>query len=326
MWELILKHVFIFGAMTGATILLPGIMMGVNHSLKHVYGYSFDFLFGYSKKQVMGVLPMSILGAGICGIIAGLFGLEFVYFKHISEIKFDTIATPISIGGVFGLLNVSFVNGFRRFAGEEIIKSHIRWAYRVASWITGGIVGWLFGHLLLGIIAGLLIGKSVGVLVYGYAIMAFPIVVRAAMPYFILRRSNNIICNNCLRYTQPLKSRYEHGTRYCELCDQAVEWTKDPGKVVFTFGDFSLKPNGRVFILSNPDFEQKDHHIDVSEVYIDTKTCDRRLFERFITFIINYPPKDDLQSIQIFHQGELDFLGDNLKNTLRNNFDQVEHI
>jgi hypothetical protein len=326
MWELILKHVFIFGAMTSVTILLPGIMMGMNHSLKHVYGYSFDFLFGYSKKQVMGVLPMSILGAGICGIIAGLFGLEFVYFKHISEIEFDTIATPISIGGVFGLLNVSFVNGFRWFVGEEIIKRYIRWAYRVASWITGGIVGWLFGNLLLGVLAGVLIDKSVGVLVYGYAMMAFPIVVRTTMPYFILRRFSTIICQNCLRYTQPLKSHYEYGIRYCELCEQAVEWAKDPGKVVLTFGDLSLKLNGRVFMLSNPDFEQKDHRIDVSEVYIDTKTCDRRLFERFITYIINYPPKDGLQSVQIFYQGELDALGDNLKNTLLNNFEQVKHI
>jgi len=49
-------------------------------------------------------------------------------------------------------------------------------------------------------------------------------------------------------------------------------------------------------------------------------------FERFIIYIINYPSRGGLQSVRIFHQGELDELGDNLKNTLQNNFEYIERI
>jgi hypothetical protein len=103
-----------------------------------------------------------------------------------------------------------------------------------------------------------------------------------------------------------------------------VEHTAESGKVIFTFGDFPQQAEGRVFVLSNPDFEQQDQPIDVSEVYIDTTTCDKRLLERFMAFIAHYSPKRGLRSVQIFYRGELEDLGENLKNALQNTFKFVE--
>jgi hypothetical protein len=121
----------------------------------------------------------------------------------------------------------------------------------------------------------------------------------------------------------PLKSRYKTGIRYCEHCQQEVKQTKERGEVILTF-EYPLKAEGRQFILSNPDFEHQDHPIEVTKVYIDTHTSDRRLLERFLTYIVNYPPTRGLQSIQVFYTGNLDHLGTNLKNAFQNTFRHLE--
>jgi hypothetical protein len=116
--------------------------------------------------------------------------------------------------------------------------------------------------------------------------------------------------------------------------------------VIFTFGDFpQTKPEDRIFVCSNPklgslqsesegrfffrsqlDLDQRPRPVDVSEVYIDIKTCDPHLIERFITYILHDPPEHGLQSVQIFYRGELDELGENLKNALRNNFEMLKRL
>lgn len=146
---------------------------------------------------------------------------------------------------------------------------------------------------------------------------------RIIAPLFIASRFTTIICDHCYRVTFPLKCRYELGQRFCEHCQQAVEDTKVFGKVIFTFGDVPFFPEGRVFVFSNPDFEYKEYYIEVSEVYLDPQTTDKRLFERFITYIVNYPPRRGLNSVTIFYRGELEDLGVPLANALRNTCEQV---
>jgi hypothetical protein len=144
-------------------------------------------------------------------------------------------------------------------------------------------------------------------------------------PLLSLLRFRIVICGGCLQYTNPMKSHYENGVKYCEHCQKEVEYTKDPGKVIVTFG-YPLEAEGRTFMLSDPNFEQKDQPIDVSEVYIDTTTCNRRMLERFVTYIVNYPPKHGIRSVRIFYQGNLADLGESLKNALHNTFVQVEQM
>jgi hypothetical protein len=189
--------------------------------------------------------------------------------------------------------------------------------------LSGIIVGYLVG-IFLSLIAGVLMKIIVSI-----AKIMNKLVSVVLIPLLASLRFATIICNNCFRYTKPCKSRYEDGIRYCEHCNKPVEYTRERGKVCLAFGEFGkfqlrkMQSGGRRFLLVNPGFEE-DHRIDVSRVYLDTETCDPRLLEGFITYIINSPPKDGLQSVQIFHQGELEDLGDNFKNTLQNNFKYIE--
>lgn len=153
----------------------------------------------------------------------------------------------------------------------------------------------------------------------------------------------NILCNHCWCYTDPFQSQYQNGKRFCEHCQQEVEHTKMKGKVIFMFGTFSvniddkeytittprfevLKLPNRVVVLSNPGFKAPQHRIDVSEIYIDTKTCHSQHLERGITYICHYLPDKSVNTIQLFYRGNLDDLGEHLKNTLHNTFQHIEEI
>ncbi len=61
-------------------------------------------------------------------------------------------------------------------------------------------------------------------------------------------------------------------------------------------------------------------------MYIDVETCQIPAIERFLTFLINYPPKQGLKSVRVFYRGEFTESARNLKNTLDNTFQHVEQI
>ena len=189
---------------------------------------------------------------------------------------------------------------------------------------SGGISGFLRSALIM--IAAIGISSGIYIILLPIEWMLASAISSLITPPLILQRFSTIICNNCLRYTRALKAKYKDGTRYCERCRKEVEFTQDPGEVLVNFGNIPLILEGRVFMLSDPDFEQKTKFIEISQVYIDTRTCDRLLLEKFVTYIVNYPPENGLKSVEIFYKGKLDDLGDNLKNSLQNNFEHIEKI
>ncbi len=112
---------------------------------------------------------------------------------------------------------------------------------------------------------------------------------------------------------------------------------------MFAFGIFSLTIDGqdytltqsgfealrlpnRVIVYANPGFKTPKHRIDVSEIYIDTKTCDSKKLERAITYMCHYLPHKRLHSMRIFYQGRLDDLGEHLQHTLQNTFQHIERM
>ena len=258
------------------------------------------------------------IGGGIAGFFGGLVSTMIGWFP-------GEIISGIA-GGIAGHAAYYRISRFPAFPltrDSSLIEGC--WI-GIAGALSGIIIGYLVG-ILLSLIAGVLTKILVFIVQIMNTLVSFVMI-----PSLIVLRFTAIICNNCFRYTKPLKSRYEDGIRYCEHCNKSVEYTREPGKVRLAFGNFSkfqlrkMKAGGRRFLLVNPGFEKKDLRIDVSRVYIDTKTCARRLFERFLTYIINYPPKDGLQSVEIFHQGELKELGGYLKNTLQNNFEYIKKV
>lgn len=263
-----------------------------------------------------GGLLAGLLTGFVVGGIAGLWG------------GITSMMTGWFPGGVFwgvagGIAGYGGYYWLSQLPGFELAKDSL-----FAEGLGMGIAGAALG-ISTGCIGGVLLSVSAVVLtlLLVFVLRMVEKVVSAVLrPSLVVSRFKTIICNNCLRYTEPLNSWYEDGNRFCEHCHERVEFTHEPGVVRVVFGhEFVSKPEGRNFSLVNVDFEQKDQPLDISEVHLETKTADRRLIERFITYILNHPPKYGLSSVRVMHSGTLDELGDNLKNALCNNFEQIFH-
>jgi len=151
-------------------------------------------------------------------------------------------------------------------------------------------------------------------------------------PVLNLFRFKTIICPHCLRYTHPFHTRYHDGRRYCEHCHGRIGQTSEAGRVVVIFGTFKeqhlkqITTGNRIFCLANPDFEKKTVPIDVSTVWVEPSTSQESLLERFLAYIVNYPPEQGVQSVHIVICGNLTDLQESLKNALQNTFRHVQQI
>ena len=145
-------------------------------------------------------------------------------------------------------------------------------------------------------------------------------------PFRVSLRSKTVICPQCLRCTHPFRSRYEGRQRYCEHCETRIISASAFKGVEIHFGDILADLGREIHIIANPDFEQKTEPIDVSAVFLDTRTCDSRLVEKFITYIVNHPPERGVQSVKIIYQGDIEHLDAHLTNALRNTFAHIDPI
>jgi general secretion pathway protein G len=262
-----------------------------------------------TRKKIAIVLS-DVMAGGIGAVLLGRF----------LEEPTSGVAGGIA-GGIVGFLEILFRGKIAKWVSDE--KTGDVFPFWVAAWLAGNIggIGIAVIPMVMGIVLiAIMFNNVVPLLINFIGRLVFIL----TSPLLILVRYKTILCNHCLRYTSPLDSTHRLGVRYCEHCQGDVEYTSDPGKVIFSFGNISLNPSGRVFLLSNPDVEHQEQPVDVSEVYLDPKTCDRRLVERFITYILHYPPRHDRQSLQLFYTGKLEELGTNLKNVLQNNFEHIE--
>jgi hypothetical protein len=294
--------------------------------------------------RILGIIPVSVMLTGMLSLYAGMVGMRIglPWAVYAGLAPFAIFLTCIGVlwilrsrdhvvlaGSIIGLLLglLLGVAGIGPPEGEAVGLVNV---------LLIGING--AGGLFCGILVGLM---AMGGLYSGLLIdrLMFPVLVTP----LLLVRFRTIICANCLRYVHPLRSTYHGGIRMCEHCRATVERTRIAGTVIFVFGTMNVPPAPRQFIRENPIFgvapsetdqrlsfrsrwqlNQREEPIDVSQVYIDTATCDPYLLERFVTFIINFPPEQSLQSVQILYRGDLDELGSNLKNTLYNTFVHIK--
>ncbi|MEW6608718.1 MAG: hypothetical protein AB1414_14940 [bacterium] len=332
------EAIFICLSIWGSGIILSALLRELYRAINKVIG---------KDIWILKRISLVIFGGSLVSIFGGLAGCLFhrgyglavyLYLPYMDRGSQYTIFI-VGLGAPFTVIIGSIL-----FANEDI--SGI-----TAGMIVGGIVG-LIGAIvdIVGICEAIAIvdtggdevlaamflggfanvggGMIVGIAAGGIApAVNYYIFSHLLTPFLILLIYRRIICNNCLRYTEPLRSTYNNGTRRCEHCKAEVERTKECGKVIFTFGNYQIQQGGnRMFILSEPpceEFYNQDRLIDLSEVYIDTKTADKFRIEQFITYILNYPPpKYGLTSVGIFYKGNLDDLA-HLKNSILNNFDRV---
>lgn len=286
-------------------------------------------------------LPPSELGEGATlgyGIGGGIL-LALFYIRLTSDLNKKAINTKIPdeilvwafAGGCFGLALCLFGIPLIVFGGS-IVTTNVSKSIAVVCLLLSIPFGAITGGSIGGIIHGVVLISSFVTLI----LSRFVLLIGSRL-MFPLLGFKTIICQHCLRYTVPFRSHYREGIRYCEHCQKEVERTNISGKVLFTFGTFTLKLGdqevhltnprfavlkqpGRVFICSNPGFKSVEKIVDVSEVYIDTKTCDPRKLERFITYMVHY----GLQSVKVFYKGDLDDFDEHLRNALRNTFECIE--
>lgn len=292
-------------------------------------------------RYLLILLGISLTSGSIFGIITALY--------RIVQLR-SGLCSPSSSDEMMSLLSPQKIVRIGTIAGG-LLGGGV-----VACWmaVTGAFpndwlritVSFLVIFLLAGIVGAFAGGWASGVGMLVALILHTVVFFLGSRLVFSRLGFTTIICQHCLQYTSAPASYYKSGTRFCEHCQKAVEQTREPGKVVLTFGAISLDTPERTIIRRDtdfghlspsddtatvflrPSFEETYQHrsIDVSEVYIDTKTCDPILLEKFLTHIINYPPKRGLGSIRIFYRESLDGLGDNLKNALQNTFRHVEQI
>lgn len=333
------------------TTLILGILIGVGLACIHSM---IVCLLASARRFNCGLVGAGIgllLGLLLGAILGGITGAIGNKLFHSDALAILPILVSLIGGPIWGC-----VRGIK--AGKS--SSGRLAAEVVATMVLCGCIGGLIGlsvegigaaiaFVLLGTFLGGILGGGIVILLAMAAIFSLLVFIGLS-PLLILVRFKTIICGNCLRYTLPLKSRYDAGLRYCEHCHTKVEQTNEPGKVIFLFGQFSefqlqelqsrdkrrfillnptfgdtrQKPENKLFFRSTVDLDREERPVDVSEVYIDTKTSDQRLVERFITYIVNYPPTGGIGSVQIFYHGEMTDLGDNLNNALRNNFVYLE--
>lgn len=259
---------------------------------------------GWITGEIFGVNNGWIVGMGIGVITGAIFALTgkseysngVIILIFMSIVIVGAIKVGITLVGVYGGIFVVIV----------------------------GVYGGIFGGLL--VIA--IVESFFGVLSAIFNIIFSSISKFLAPPItklFALLTRPEIICGKCLCYSSPSKSRYENGIRYCGNldCNKVIEKTKEKGKVIVTFGDYNLSVGNRKFILNDPDFSNKNNPIDVSEVYIETKTAKELPLMQFITFIHNHPPKHGVESIKVFYNGRLNDLGANLRNLILLKFKSV---
>ena len=267
---------------SGTKALVTGLIVGITAGV---------LLALLTAERISG--PANIVAAVMTGMGAGAFA---GMFSIVSKKMIMTTWFPGNvIGGIAGGI-----------AGYATYSYFSQWSFFPITSSSSLGEGILTG--VIGIITGAMIGTGIGLFLGVVAVIQtrlIHIIIRKVngiitailIPSLIVSRFKIIICNHCLRYTDPLKSRYDDGKPYCEHCQQEVEFTPETGLVRLIFGNASpAKAEGRVFEFVNPDFEQQDRPIDLSEVYIDTRTTDRRLLERFLTYIINHPTDDNYKN------------------------------
>lgn len=119
--------------------------------------------------------------------------------------------------------------------------------------------------------------------------------------------------------------RFGRRKRFCLYCGENLMTEKPYMKLVCVFGD-NIKEewDKQTFVLKNPDVSHRDSPVDLSALYIDPAATDIHKLERFVTFVMNHPPKGRPEMLPVYYYGDLTPLGDHMKNLLENTFKRLK--
>jgi len=228
---------------------------------------------GETAEEIDGKIIGEFVGLAVGGF-TGWFARELaerIATPRIATPGVDIVFVGVIVGGIAGRAAIGeFIS---KVAAMNISAVANRTSYRIAGGFAGLIAGLIAGEnagdivykgddLIVGVIAGGIIGLIAGLiagLIYCISYLAsFSSYILSSI-VLILMSQRKIICRNCLRYSEPLRSRYDKGIRYCERCGRP---------------DYLLKSIKRVIGLIGGDIE--DHKIDKDSLYINLWNEERR--------------------------------------------------
>ncbi len=257
------------------------------------------------------------------------------------------------MNGIDGILMCGLVAGVLGGISTVLFMQHHRHGdATIEDRVSGRIIGRGLGGFLGGLISGVgqsaplngfhaILGGSISLILPGIvrggmvmcracALLCAKIMMSFTTPLLTLLRFHEAICPQCLQSCRPLRSQYVQGQRYCEHCHQELDETRHPEHIIVTFGHtqaFQQLPSGtdeRTVVVTNPEMEHQNHPIEVTQIALHPRTCDRRLFERFVTYLLNHPPQGGVRAVHLVHYGTIDILGDHLKHVIHNTFAHIE--
>jgi hypothetical protein len=304
-----------------------------------------------------------VLNCGFFGLLYGL-GLSFVGASN--DIFIELQSSGFFYGGLLGLLHLLSVVGINAFisgadsldesSGNLVLNGIVSGIICLVLGTIAGIMlgandpaltrgqdavenarlasqnAWATAILLGG--AGAAIGVFIGTigsltmgLLLPMAKGVHGVFVPLATSVLGRVKYNPLLCHTCFQYSQPGRSPYKDGERFCEHCRHQIPRTAEtPGRLIVIFGKFPVKKKRRQYVLADPDLKDHDASIEVSALGINTADCDKQLLKNFIYYSINYPPTKGLRSIGVLYRGNLDELGDTLKQALQNTFGSVKSV
>ena len=363
MLKLILQWLLTAVGIGGAIVGILGIIMAVDRAFHAIDGRPHDRFLGYSEQDGVGIVYTIILNCGFFGLLYGL-GLSFA--GSMNDIFVDLQSAGFIYGGLLGLLHLLSVLGINAFisgedgldniSGNLVLNGIVSGIFCTVLGCVAGIMlgmndpalmlvkdeveraklagqnAWGTAILLSGIgaVLGVLIG-AIGSMTMGFLLPLAKMIHGPIVPFAtaILGKIKYkpLLCHTCFQYSQPGRSPYQDGNRFCEYCHHQIPRTADtPGRLIVTFGKFEAKRKRRLYILADPDLKDHDVLIEVSAIGINTASCDPRLLKNFISYIVEYPPTAGLRSIGVLYKGNLDELGEELKQALRDNFGSVRSV
>jgi hypothetical protein len=173
------------------------------------------FIFGFIILNYGGVSVYKIVYSVITiFVIFSFFGsetiedsIEYMDFYNFS-FSSGIIIFCISVGGIFSI--IVFDHFFYNIKNYEFFESLIHGIF------AGLFVGFVFGGILL-IAFITIIPIYFGILNIISSFIHKPLY-KILLPIIIKLIHQNVLCDNCLHISKPLKSNYEYGERYCEHC------------------------------------------------------------------------------------------------------------
>ncbi len=133
------------------------------------------------------------------------------------------------------------------------------------------------------------------------------------------------LCPNCYLYSNHIEHKVSFGIRSCNNCKEDIE-NGVKKNLMIVFGNIITQEKPASILCKNKDFSNHKVTTNIESIYIDIKTVDVTLLDSFLTYTSDYQPYGEIKNIPVYYQGNLEDLGQNRINIIKNNFKCLQEM